>query len=139
MTDRLTIDQCRVGMLVKFADARHKTVHKIAEVFPEKGYITLEGSPPPPFPVVLYCVEHLIPAAPDPAPLPAMTAELLDVYEYYRAREIASDIPRNWWAVPIRNLLDAIERAGIVQPRPTDDEIAAARQVIERAGGRVEL
>jgi len=66
-----------------------------------------------------------------------MTAELLDVYEYYRAREIASDIPRNWWAVPIRNLLDAIERAGIVQPRPTDDEIAAARQVIERAGMKV--
>ena len=60
-------------------------------------------------------------AAPDPAPLPAMTAELLDVYEYYRAREIASDVPRNWWAVPIRNLLDAIERAGIltsVQPKP---------------------
>lgn len=27
--------------------------------------------------------------------------------------------------------------AGIVQPRPTDDEIAAARQVIERAGMKV--
>lgn len=72
-------------------------------------------------------------------PLPAMTVELLTTLRAWHAAVLQKIIADPDWVMrqPTRHLHAAIKRAGIVQPRPTDDEIAAARQVIERAGMKV--
>lgn len=67
--------------------------------------------------------------------IPAMTAELLAALRETHNEWKRSDRPL--LDSQLERLLCAIERAGIVQPSPTPDEIAAARQVIERAGMKV--
>lgn len=66
-------------------------------------------------------------------PLPAMTPELLAALRDWHSC-VFSYSTRGQRE---QELIDAIERAGIVQPRPTPDEIEAARVVIERAGMKV--
>ena len=58
-----------------------------------------------------------------------MRKELLAALREWCAMWLTKDIDH-------RPLIKAIERAGIVQPRPTDDEIAAALDVLKRAETR---